>query len=111
MEYILNPSLDTLFLHERVYLEECCVAARSCRSIGRHQVSAPFQSWDQNPRGTLSPIVSAAVPDPHLLESPAHLNLNGCPAWEMPRALTCFSRISAFSKLAPCSDPHLYRVV
>lgn len=45
---------DMLLLHERLYLEECCVPCRSCCSMGVYHVPAPFQSWDQNPRGTLS---------------------------------------------------------
>lgn len=47
-------------------------AARSCCSMGICWISAPFQSWKQNPRGTLF-VVSAMVPNPSFPEPQTHL--------------------------------------
>ena len=97
MKHISNPPLDRegsshcdmLFLHEKLYLEECCVHCWSSCSMGVYQVSPPFQSWDQNPRGIL--FFCCLCHSSQLIPSgvTATSNSMGRPAREMPRALTC----------------------
>ena len=59
-------------------------------------VSAPFQSWKQNPRGTLSFCCLCHGAQPILYRAPDTSNSNGSPVWEMPQALICFTNIFAF---------------
>lgn len=54
--------------------------------MGVHGGFAPFQSWDQNLRGTLSYCLPQCLS--HIFQSPRLIYSNGSPAWEMPRDLT-----------------------
>lgn len=61
--------------------------ARSYCLMGVCWASVPFQSWDQNPRGTLS----FCSTQPILSRVTGISNLYGRPAWEKPRTLICFT--------------------
>ena len=78
---------------------------RSSCSVEVYLISTLFQSWDQNPRGTLS--FCCLCHSAKLIPSGGTdtSNSNGSLAWEMPRALICFPSIFVFSKGACCSDP------
>lgn len=79
--------------------------ARSCCPMGLYQLAASFQTWDQNPRATLSCcLCHYTQPIPFRVTDPS--NSNGSLAWEAPRALICFTSNFAFSKVACCSEPH-----
>lgn len=55
---------DMLSLCEKLYLEEHSVYCWQLLIYELFGVSLPFQCWDQNPRGSLSFVVSATMPKP-----------------------------------------------
>ena len=59
-------------------------------SVGVYRFSTPFQSWDQNPKDTLSfcCLCHSAQSIPSGVTETS--NSNGSPSWEMPGTLICF---------------------
>lgn len=92
MEHVFNPSLDrkgNSCLHERLCLAEHCVHCQELLLYGIQGVSAPSQSWDQTPMGTLFCCLCHSDL-PILCRVTDILNSKGSPASEMPRAFICF---------------------
>lgn len=65
--------------------------AKSYCLMGVYWVSVPFQSWDQNPKGTLSFCCLRHTTQPIPSRVTGISNLYGRPAWEKPRTLLCFT--------------------
>lgn len=74
MEHVLNPSLDrkgNSCLHERLYLEECCVHCQELFIYGIQGFLPPPRPKTKLLR-VLSSAVSAIVPSPYFAESQIH---------------------------------------
>lgn len=79
--------------------------ARSCCFMRVYKVSVPFWSWDKNVL-LFSCLCHSAQPIPFGVTDT--FNSDGSPAWLMPRAFICCTRIFGFSKVACCSHPVLH---
>lgn len=109
MEHILNPSLIGREVLTMIFCSfvrgstgrNALYTTRSCCSMGVYQFSAPFQSWDQNPKSTLSFYCLCHGAQPTASRVTDTSNSDSSPTWERFRALII--SILAFPKAACCS--------
>lgn len=106
---LTNPLIDREVLttmHYSLVRDSAWMSAvyitRSCCCMRVYRTSAPFQHWDQNPRGTLSCCFCLSIQlTPFGITDTSYPS--GSLAWNMPRDLICVISMITFSKVVCCS--------